>query len=453
MSQLRRLLRRRWLAALAATATALGVAAAVVYLTLGQEPDDVSNPDVEFTAPTPTTTAPPEDTRPRPSRFVWRIYGYDPGRTRYLPAGPEPPLRRVWTVGGSILTEFPPVLAKGKLFFVKNNGEAYSVHARDGRTRWRRRVARLNASSPAYSKGRLFIASLAPGRLTALSARNGRILWVKALPSRTESSPIVVRDRVFFGSEDGTVYALRASDGRQIWTHRAAGAVKGALAYHDGRLFFGDYAGQVTALRAEDGSRVWTAGTSGRSFGRAGNFYSSPAVAFGRVYLGNTDGKVYSFGAGDGRLAWTRTTGGYVYGSPAVAAAPRTRPTVYIGSYDGTFYAFDARTGDTRWSHRAGGRISGSATVVGRVVYFSNLAAKSTTGLDVRDGRRVFAFGRGAFNPVISDGERIYLTGYSSLYAFEPRERRARPSRRGERRRGSERRERARRRAARYRRR
>src|SRR5688500_16063669 len=107
MDRVRRLLRRRWLAALVATAATLAVAAAVVALPVGREPADVSNPDVTLTAPPEpqTTTTPPR--RPRPSRFVWRIYGYDPGRTRYLPAGPEPPLRRVWTVGGSILTEFP----------------------------------------------------------------------------------------------------------------------------------------------------------------------------------------------------------------------------------------------------------------------------------------------------------------------------------------------------------
>ncbi|MDX6715463.1 MAG: hypothetical protein QOH30_2021, partial [Baekduia sp.] len=31
-------------------------------------------------------------------------------------------------------------------------------------------------------------------------------------------------------------------------------------------------------------------------------------------------------------------------------------------------------------------------------------------------GKLVWSIGRGAFNPVISDGTRIYLNGYSSLY-------------------------------------
>lgn len=388
------------------------------YLFIGKPPEDVSNPDVQFEEGEQQPSPP---RRRRQRQFVWPTYGYTADRTRYLDADLKPPFRRVWTLGGSKLLEFQPVLARGTLFFVKNNGEAYAVSARSGKVRWRRRVGTLAASSPAWSEGRLFITTLSQ-RIISLDARTGRVRWAKDLPSRSESSPVVIRDRVYFGSEDGTVYALRADDGRELWRHRAAGAVKGALAYSEGTLFFGDYAGQVTALRARDGGKVWNTGTEGRSFNRAGRFYSTAAVAFGRVYLGNTDGKVYSFAKDSGELAWSRSTGGFVYAGPAVARVPGTKPTVYIGSYDGRFYALDARSGDVRWAHEAGGRISGAGTVVGEVVYFSNLGAKSTTGLDVRTGRPVFKIGLGAFNPVISDGRRIYLTGYSSLYALEERE-------------------------------
>ena len=71
-------------------------------------------------------------------------------------------------------------------------------------------------------------------------------------------------------------------------------------------------------------------------------------------------------------------------------------------------------------AHRDGGKITGGATVVGDIVYFSNWGKKDTTGLGVRTGRKVFHMGRGAFNPVISDGRTIFLTGYSTLYALRP---------------------------------
>ena len=129
---------------------------------------------------------------------------------------------------------------------------------------------------------------------------------------------------------------------------------------------------------------------------------------------------MYSFSAASGKLAWRRKTGSYVYASAAVAQVPGTKPTVYFGSYDGTFYALDARTGGTRWAFRDGGKISGAATVVGDLVYYSNWGHRNTSALWAKSGKRAWSSERGAFNPVVSDGQTIYVTGFSSVAAFEP---------------------------------
>jgi outer membrane protein assembly factor BamB len=113
-------------------------------------------------------------------------------------------------------------------------------------------------------------------------------------------------------------------------------------------------------------------------------------------------------------------TGAYVYASPAVANVPGRGATIYLGSYDGNFYALDARTGKIDWTYNAHGRISGSATIVGGIVYFSDLGTHTAIGLDVSSGRRVFEFHEGSFDPVITDGRVIYLTGYNTLNALEP---------------------------------
>ncbi|MEA2472774.1 MAG: hypothetical protein QOE06_689 [Thermoleophilaceae bacterium] len=401
--------------ALLAGGTALGL-----YLALGGEPGNVSNPNVEFTD-SGTTPKPP-----KPKQLSWPVYGYTPERTRYLDApAVHPPFKRVWLAKLGHLIEFQPVLANGVLYVVPNDGVARAVDAGTGKVRWKTRVGSLNASSPAFYRGDLYIATLSK-RITALRAKDGKRRWKRNLPSRSESSPVVIEGTLYVGSEDGTVYAIKAATGRILWTYRAGGAVKGGLAYSGGRLYFGDYNGQVTALQAKNGKRIWQSGTQGRSFGRSGNFYSTAAVKYGRVYIGNTDGFVYSFSARTGQLAWRHRTGAYVYAAPAVANVKGTPPTVYIGSYDQNFYALDARSGNVRWKYNARGRISGAPTVIGRVVYFSELGNKTTSGLDVRSGRRVFKLSSGAFNPAISDGRRLYITGYSSLYGFEPRGRVAR---------------------------
>ena len=92
-----------------------------------------------------------------------------------------------------------------------------------------------------------------------------------------------------------------------------------------------------------------------------------------------------------------------------------------MGTYDGSFYAFDARSGAIRWKHPAGGKISGSATIVGNVVYYSDLGLNRSAGLDLRTGRQVFGFPDGEFTPVITDGKVVFLIGYSTIYQMVPR--------------------------------
>src|SRR6185437_2969275 len=119
---------------------------------------------------------------------------------------------------------------------------------------------------------------------------------------------------------------------------------------------------------------------------------------------------------------WAVQTGAYVYSSPAVTNAPGLGPTVYIGSYDGTFRALNARSGRVAWEYDAHGKISGSPTIVGRTVYFADLGTHRTYGLGVSTGRVVFEMGTGSFDPVISDGKNIYLTGLTGLYGLAPRD-------------------------------
>jgi outer membrane protein assembly factor BamB len=425
--------RRRVILGIGAAIVVLVAAAAAVFALT--RPGDVSNPNVEFRADDPTPTATATATPGRRHKkvnpldsFEWPLYGYTPDRRRFLPAkGMKPPFRRLWQRKLHALLEFSPVLDGRHLYLIDNLAYVWSIDKNTGKVRWRKRVGRLAASTPAYANGRLYVtvltaASGQAGRVVAMRARTGKVLWSKPLPSRSESSPLYDGGRVYFGSEDGTVYAVRAGNGHTVWTYRAAGAVKAGLALDGGRLYFGDYAGQVHAIRESTGARVWQVGTSGAQFGlSSGQFYATPAVAYGRVYIGNTDGNAYSFSEASGRLAWRHHTSGYVYSSASVGKVPGGRPAVYLGSYDGTFYALDARSGAVLWSRHEGGSISGGATVVGSIVYYSNNHLKTTSGRNAKTGKLVWRLHTGAFNPVISDTGRLYVTGFSSLFAFRPK--------------------------------
>jgi outer membrane protein assembly factor BamB len=434
-SEPKRWYRRRIVIVLGAIAAVLIGAAAVFALT---RPGDVFNKDVEFRAE-PEQTSVPRAEAPKKkgkkgkkvdplSGFKWAQYGYSRDRRRYLPTQPDvaPPFKRRWSWDANVLLEFPPIIVGQRLFVTRNDGEVVKLDKTTGKVHWRRDLGYLAASSPAYGAKKIVVTILertkgSPGKVTAIWARSGKVSWSKDLPSRSESSPMVVGNHVYFGGENGTVYSMNMDNGAVQWTFRAAGAVKGGLALADGKLYFGTYGGQVYAISQQTGKQVWHTGTSGAHFGlSAGNFYATPAVAFGRVYIGNTDGNMYSFSAASGKLAWRRGTGSYVYASAAVAQVPNGQPTVYFGSYDGTFYALDARSGATRWTHRDGGNISGAASIIGGIVYYSNRGKRDTTALGAVTGRVIWKSPRGAYNPVVSDGEDIFLTGYASVARFQP---------------------------------
>jgi outer membrane protein assembly factor BamB len=411
-----------------AGAALLVVAGAVVAYVLLNAPGNVSHPNVSFSAP---KRKPPA---PQVSNFAWPLYGYNAVRTRDFP-DPKlaPPFRHGWSYEDFALLEFPPVMSRGRLYVVDNDGSAKAIDAANGHVIWHHHAGTLAAASPALDvqQGLVFVPLLSVqgrtpgnGALVALSMRTGRVVWSRRIAAGTESSPIVWQDKVYFGDQAGNVYALGTQAGKVRWTYHATAAVKGGPSISAGRIYFGDYAGRAYALNASNGHVIWTANTSGTEFGfGSGNFYATPAVAFGRVYMGNTDGRVYSFSAHSGQLAWATSTGAYVYSSAAVANTPGLGPTVYVGSYDGHLYAFNARSGAIRWSHDAGGKISGSPQIIGNVVYYDDLASKTTAGLNVRTGRQVFSFHDGAFTPAITDGHAIYLVGYSRLYQLLPRHR------------------------------
>ena len=424
----RRLLRR----GLVAVAVLLVLSGGAVAVLLLHTPGNVSHPNVEFTRPTVASPT------PKLATFEWPRYGYDAQRTRDFdpPASLNPPFRVGWKFNDFALLEFPPVIYGHTLFVVDDNGSAKALDALTGRKLWEQKVGTLAAASPALgiAQGLLYVPILstnatagksqAPGngKLVALSMRTGQVAWSREVRPGTESSPLAWGNSVYFGDQNGIVYSLNATTGQVNWTYHASAAVKGGPSLGYGRLYFGDYAGRAYALDPVTGHQIWAVNTGGADFGfGSGNFYSTPAVAFGRVYMGSTDGRVYSFAARTGQLAWATATGAYVYASPALADLPGVGPTVYEGSYDGYFYAFNAQSGAIRWRHFAGGRISGSATVVGHIVYFSDLGAKDTQGLDARTGRRVFHFPDGAFNPVVADYSTVYLTGYTQLYQMIPK--------------------------------
>jgi outer membrane protein assembly factor BamB len=417
---------RRLLVAVAVLVLLAGAATAY-YVSKHRFGGNVRGSSTEFN--TTSTVAPPK----AGPGLVSPMFGGEPEHLHVGVGHVRPPYKLDWVSGGTSLIEFPPAVAYGYLYYATLRGNFIAASTRNGQRLWNVSIGRCEAASPAVSSlygGTAFeswlnrkpcgrgAANTGDGEVVAVSAgRPHKIRWRKHLAA-TETSPTIVGNRIFVGDAQGEVYALDMTTGKTLWHYKAGGAVKGAIAYDHGDVFFGSYDGDLYALHAATGKPAWPPASSANpSFGHKGDFYSTPAVAYSRIYLGSTDGFVYSFGEKSGKVRWRQATGGYVYGSPAVWDG-----RVFVGSYSHLFYALDAATGDVLWRFRANGPISGSATVVDGIVYFATLQHR-TYGLDARTGKKVWSWPDGSFTPVVTDGSKLYVVGYSKIYALSPRHR------------------------------
>ena len=393
----------------------------------------------------------PRKVAQRPKAVVravpWPSYGYDLGRTHVAPSFADklrPPFRRLWSVRTGYYIEFPPAVAYGRVYVAQLRGRFLAVDAQTGKVRWQKRFHNCTAASPAVGDGVVYQPYLplpcdhgsrtARGFVVAMNARTGRILWRFPGPS-SESSPLLIGKTLYFGAWDHRLYALDVRTRKVRWTFKASGELNSAPAYANGTIYIGSDDGRLYAVSARTGRLRWRASSfshfpSGREY-----FYATPAIAYGRVFIGYTDGIVYAFGATTGHLLWAQRAGTYVYTAAAVY-----RKTVYVGSYDGNVYAFDAATGDLRWRHSSPGSIHGAPTVLGGLVYFSTCGTcgshgsryakrgpRTTFALDARTGKLVWTFPDGRYSPIVTDGQRVYLTGDTRVYGLVPCSRRPPP--------------------------
>jgi outer membrane protein assembly factor BamB len=370
-----------------------------------------------------------QPTLPRSTSPVgWPTYGFDAARSHAPPYELAPPFRTVWKdVGDWSLLEFPPVVADGRLFVGTNHGLLLALDAATGRVLWQRKLGRCIASSPAIAGETLVLGVLAappqcdrdvPSYIAAFDVRTGRTLWRHGV-GPVEASPLVVGGIAIVGSWDGRLRALDATTGTLRWSFRTGGPIKAGAALAGRNAIVGSYDDSLYAVDTHTGALRWSTAVGAR-------FYATPTVAGGRVINATTDGVVHAFDARSGAELWSRGIGRFAYSAAAVAHG-----RAYVGSYDHRLYALDVRTGDILWTHRAPGPVSGAPTVLGSLVYFSscgscstyesNRNARRTFAVDAVTGRLAWSFPDGEYSPVVSDGMRVYLTGYTTLYALAQR--------------------------------
>ena len=410
----------------------LACIAIVLYIWIAGRNNDVTNPNVEFKPPTAAQGAVRSARRPSPGRST----ASNPLARATSPPTLEPPFKPLWRFNANQLLEFSPILVRGVLYVVRKDSRVYAIDAKTGRQLWTHKVGKLSAASPAYDDGRIFVVTLS-GRIVAMNAKTGNIKWAKNLGSRSESSPLILEDSVIFGSESGKLYRVqaRATAGPSGPTTPAARS-RAARRTPTGKLYVGAYGGTVHAVRASqrqaDLAQLARAARASASV-RATSTPRPPSPTAASTSATPTARCTRS------RPRAARSAG-RAEPAPTSTAPQRSTtssdvgPTIFFGSYSGNVLRAQRRAtatpaGPTTPAARSPARRRWSAT--------SSTSRRSTrpTPMDSapRSGKRVFARGSGAYNPAISDGHRLYFTGYESIsayvktstYAREAKERRA----------------------------
>ena len=201
----------------------------------------------------------------------WTQHAHDPQRTSYSPEDISGPWHYKWQWNGAdesgqgvsdwvpMRTLVQPITGGGRVYVVAGFVEGaadkvyYFAH-NDGRVLW---------SVPSDNH-----------RLYKLDARNGSIVSSFLADSFLKTPPLLVGNRIYFTSDNGTLYALSADTMSQVWTYAAGAQAATMPAYSASRdmIIFCDRELYVHAV-GTDGRQIWRVKPTNRQ-----PFYGHPTA-------------------------------------------------------------------------------------------------------------------------------------------------------------------------------
>lgn len=243
-----------------------------------------------------------------------------------------------------------PAIHNGRVY-IGSNRYVYCLSGSNGSVLWSYDAGGL-CSSPTFADENIFIAC--DTRMICLNL-NGRPVWNYTTTDMVYSVPSVVDGKVFFGSDDGTIYCVNEHNGSLLWHEYLHNTyVRSSPSVDNGRVFFTVIkfvpfetpggstiiGGAVYGVQAVNGHRLW-------NFTTAFDYPTSTALFNNRVFLGSV-GYFYCLNADTGQEIWNQSIENYyddMLPSPVIADGK-----IYFTS-GLAIYCLNVNTGATLWMY------------------------------------------------------------------------------------------------------
>ncbi|WP_245778628.1 outer membrane protein assembly factor BamB family protein [Halomicrobium zhouii] len=224
--------------------------------------------------------------------------------------------------------------------------------------------------------------------------------------------------RLFFPTEQGSIYCLDRATGEQIWRRDIGGPIETPLQFDGSQLFFGttatDGPGTVLALNAVDGTPRWESALP--------TLTKSAPVLFGdSVIVRDQSGDVLAFDQETGDQQWDRTfethSLGWSFQGPLVK---NERVYTYgvdtTASQDNRLIALEATDGTTAWQREISAPVSMLASSPDHLfsVHRESLHAVAPRDGTIRWRRKL----TGQSN-VLSVNGAVYVTNANSVTVYD----------------------------------
>lgn len=198
------------------------------------------------------------------------------------------------------------------------------------------------------------------------------IKWTVKTSGSVYSSPVISGERVYFGSNDSTLYSVDINSGKIIKLFRTAGEIRSSVCISGKDLFLNGGDGNLYSLNALTGKIKWKFKTGGeKKYDFADYFHSTPVVNNNIVYFGSGDKYFYALNSSTGKLIWSFRTDGIIHSTPALSNGK-----IFFGSFDGYVYCLDATNGSLVWKFKTvghryfpKGEVQGSPSVYKNLVF------------------------------------------------------------------------------------